>query len=354
MAEKKSNAPATKGSNAISLKREVMGKVESLVSQYMKDGKLHLPANYSPQNAMKSAWLILQDTKDRNRKPALDVCTNQSLTNSLLKMVIQGLDPQKAQCYFIMYDTALACQRSYFGSMALAKRFEPAIAEIPPAQVVYEGDEFEYELAIGKKRVVSHKQKLQNVKKDKIVGAYAMALDKNGKPIRTEIMTIDEIKQSWGQSAMKPVDEKNNIKKGTTQDKFTADMCGKTVINKLCKPIINSSDDSSIMIEVSQKIDEETDRAAAAAEISENANTGEIIELSQVDSAPEDEDSAQEESTATDTLNANDEPEPGEDYLYDYDKCHPCLNRSLCKRLDDPEQIDACKGLYDNKKKPGF
>ena len=38
-------------------------------------------------------------------------------------------------------------------------------------------------------------------------------------------------------------------------DKFTADMCERTVINKACKPIINSSSDKSIIAQYAEKSD---------------------------------------------------------------------------------------------------
>ena len=343
MAEKKDGkavVPAKSNNALATTKKEVMRNVEGLISTYTKDGKLHLPDNYSPQNAMKAAWLILQDTRDRNGRPALEVCTNQSLTNSLLKMVIQGLDPQKSQCYFLMYGQALACQRSYFGSMALAKRFNPAIAEIPPAQVVYSGDQFEYELALGKKKVVKHTQKLEDVKKDNIVGAYVVALDQGGQVINTEIMTLDEIKAAWAQSPMKPVNENGVIKKGTTHEKFTASMCGKTVTHRLCKPIINSSDDSAIMRKVSEAIDEESDRAAAETEIEEQANTGETLEIP-----------AGEEEGAGGAGEAPEEEVPCPDLngaMVNTGTCDACESRQGC-----PEH-DAIPDKPDTEKKPSL
>lgn len=45
--------------------------------------------------------MTLQSMTDKNRKPALTVCTKDSIANSLLDMVVQALNPVKKQCYFI-------------------------------------------------------------------------------------------------------------------------------------------------------------------------------------------------------------------------------------------------------------
>src|SRR5690606_36842274 len=103
------------------VKRDTVDVVAERVRHFQERGEIHFPANYSPENAMKSAWLILQETKDRNKRPALDVCTKDSLANALLDMVVQGLNPQKKQGYFIVYGKQLVFLGSYFGTMAVTK-----------------------------------------------------------------------------------------------------------------------------------------------------------------------------------------------------------------------------------------
>jgi len=184
------------------------------------------------QNALKSAWLILQTTLDKDKKPVLLSCTKSSIVNALLDMVIQGLNPAKKQCYFIAYGNYLTCQRSYFGTMAVAKMVDPTIKDIV-AEVVYEGDTFKYKLVRGKKIVTEHEQQIENVDPKKIKAAYAMIIDQNDEIRATEIMTIDQIKQAWKKSQIHPVDEKGNVRAGTTHEQFTAEMCMRTVINKV-------------------------------------------------------------------------------------------------------------------------
>ena len=100
----------------------IIDNVSKQIAAFQEQGRLQLPPNYSAQNALYSAWLTLQGVKDKNDRPALQVCTKESITNSLLDMVIQGLNPSRKQCYFIPYGNALTLQRSYFGTMGVTKR----------------------------------------------------------------------------------------------------------------------------------------------------------------------------------------------------------------------------------------
>jgi len=321
-------APAPKQESHLALmKRTVVDAVAQKVGEFVKNHEIDLPQSYSVGNALKSAWLTLQETEDRNHNKALDVCTKDSIANAMLDMVVQGLNPIKNQVYFIVYGKTLTAQRSYFGSMAVAKMVHPLIDDFSYASV-YEGDVFKYGIKNGKKNVLEHEQELGNVDKKKIIGAYAIALDKAGDPIRSEIMTIDEIKQAWKQSKMNPITEKGDIKGDSTHGKFTADMAMKTVVNKLCKAIVNASSDKSILLERMNRSEDLSDRAAAEAEIEDQANTGDVIDLpvvKQEEKIPPDEagkDNAEEE------MSAECPNSPGDFYKKSY--CDACANRQGC------------------------
>lgn len=288
------------------LKKDTVDVVANRIRQFQEKGELHLPANYSPENAMKSAWLILQSTLDRDKKPVLQVCTKDSIANALLDMVVQGLNPAKKQGYFIAYGKQLVFQRSYFGTMALAKQVDDTIQDII-AEVVYDGDTFKYRINRGKKEVTEHEQSLENVNGQKIKAAYCIIIDKNGEVKRTEIMTIDEIKQAWRQSQMKPVDEKGNIKADSTHGKFTAEMCKKTVINKACKAIINSSSDSHLFKQSFNRTSEVIAEEEMAQEIAEQAN-GEVIDITP-DDYTEDEPAQEEPAGEPEGQQPNDQQE---------------------------------------------
>lgn len=259
------------GNELALVKKDVVDVVTNKVREFQENGELFFPPNYSPENAMKSAWLILQSTVDRDKKPVLSVCTKDSIANSLLDMVVQGLNPAKKQCYFIAYGKELVCQRSYFGSMSVVK--STCRAEDVYAQVVYKGDEFEYEIKRGRKYILKHVQKLENVDKDNIIAAYAIIEFGDGRPEYTEIMTLDQIKKAWLKSKVSPLDDKNAIKPGSTHGQYTDEMCKKTVINRACKSYINSSDDSNLLIKRHfNRTDEERAERNVAEEVANNAN----------------------------------------------------------------------------------
>lgn len=244
-------------------------EVQKMIDSFMSKGTLVLPPNYSAENALKSAWLTLQTVQDRDKKFALDVCTRPSIINALLDMVVQGLNPQKKQCYFIVYGDQLTCQRSYFGDQVLAERVKPGI-EIFSA-VVYEGDVFEYAMVRGRKVVTNHVSKLENQRMDKIAAAYCGMVDASGTELGTEIMTIDQIKKSWAKSKQYRNDS------ATFHNEQPDQACMRTVIRRRCKPVINSSNDELLLASV-QRQDMDAIDAEVEEEVAEKAN-GQIITL---------------------------------------------------------------------------
>jgi recombination protein RecT len=261
----------TEPNKALSIREETVDLILAKVQKFQQHGELDLPPNYSAANALKSAWLILQATVDKDKKPALVVCSRESIANALLDMVVQGLNPAKKQCYFIAYGNALTMQRSYFGTMAVLKQVDPRVDDIV-AECVYEGDKFKYQLVRGRKVITEHEQSIDNVDKAKIKAAYCVIYDIDGQIKRTDIMTMPEIMQAWRQSRQYPIDDNGNIKPGSVQGKFTADMAKRTVINRACKALINSSDDSSLVMQAVRRSDDERAEQEVDAEIHENAN----------------------------------------------------------------------------------
>ena len=211
-------------------------QVLSRIEQFQKDGSMILPKNYSVENHMKSAWLALQEVEDKEHHKALQICTKESIANSLLDMVLQGLSVSKKQGYFIVYGNKLIFQRSYFGTIALAKRAGGIVSE-PVANVIYEGDDFMYEIdpKTAKVAIVKHSQKLENIDNSKIKGAYALVTLADG-TTQVTIMSMQQIRAAWGQGATKG--------NSPAHKNFAEEMAKKTVIGRACKAIINSSDDA--------------------------------------------------------------------------------------------------------------
>lgn len=263
-------------SNIALMKKDTVDVVTQKVREFENKGELHFPAGYSAENALKSAWLILQSTQDRTFKPALEVCTKDSVANALLDMVVQGLNPAKNQGYFIVYGNKLVFQRSYFGTMAVTKRVTGA--KLIDATVIYADDQVDYEIINGRISNLVHKQKFGNIDKAKIAGAYCVITLPDGEK-HVELMTYDEIVQAWRQSKMWGKDQKE-AKVGSTHDKFAQEMAKKTIINRACKKLMNASDDSSLVMHHFQRATEVTSEAIVEAEIIENANQ-ELLDIKQ-------------------------------------------------------------------------
>ena len=212
--------------------KDIIDRVSTRIGQLQDEG-LALPKDYNPQNALKAAWLKLQQTKDRSGRLALQVCHPASIANALLDMVTQGLSPAKTQCYFIVYGNELQLQRSYFGTIAAVKRLS-SVKDID-AQVVHQGDEFAIGAdELGRIKVTKFVPKFENLDKP-IKGALAFIELADGRVDYT-VMTQKQIQTSWGQS------RQHNV-----QQKFGDEMAKRTVINRAAKMYINTSDDSDLL-----------------------------------------------------------------------------------------------------------
>lgn len=244
---------------------EITAVVLKKVDAFQRSGELKLPADYSPENALKSAQLILGEQKDRNGNSVLQSCTQASIANALLKTVIWGLSPMKGQVYFIPYGKTLECSVSYTGNIAIAKRY--GNLKSIKANCIMEGDEFEFEIdsATGLRKITKHKQTLESIGSDKIKGAYAV-YELNDGTVDVEIMNFSQIQRSWEQGATKG--------KSPAHTKFPDEMSKKTVINRACKLLIRSSDDKVLYDDEDKDLD--YTKANVNQEVSENANKEEL------------------------------------------------------------------------------
>lgn len=217
-------------------KENIAAAVLTRIDALQKDGTLVLPQSYAVANHINSAWLALQATKDRQGNNALAVCTQPSIANALFDMVLQGLSVAKKQGYFIVYGSELQFQRSYFGTVALAKR-SGKLACDPVANVIYEGDDFVYNIdpKTGRLVVIKHSQSIENIDVEKIKGAYCIVTYADGST-NAVVMSWAQIQKSWGQGATKGA--------SPAHKNFADEMAKKTVIGRACKMIINSGSDA--------------------------------------------------------------------------------------------------------------
>lgn len=223
------------------IKKDVGTQVLERVNQLCEAGFV-LPHDYSAVNAVKASMLILQETVDKNKRPALEVCTPVSIQKSLFTMVTQGLDVSRGQGWFIVRGDKMTFMPSYFGNILQVRRLYPNWS--PVAHTVREGDEFEYTInpENGKMKLVKHTQKLENLDKD-FIGAYMYLPCADGEP-ELYVMTRKQILAAWSKSSNQSL---------SVHKQFDEKMALRTIINSGCKKVINSTPNP----EVAQNDDED-------------------------------------------------------------------------------------------------
>lgn len=217
--------------------------VRDIVAESMAS-KIVVPEGYAIENNIKIAYLrIVQEGYFKT-------CDIQSIVNAVLDMVVQGLSLVKDQGYFIKHSNRLKFMRSYLGSIAVARRFNRDVEKVNYA-AIYGGDEFKIDIIKGIRYVRDHKQDFANVRKDNITGAYAISLDDQGNDVACDVMTFEDIMESWrrsqksgpGQPILADGRLNPNSDHGRHPDRFAC----RTVVNRLCKMLISVTDDEQLL-----------------------------------------------------------------------------------------------------------
>lgn len=227
-----------------------------------------MPKDYNYVNAVKATMLKLQDVKDKNGKPALEVCTPSSIQSALFSMVVKGLDVSKNQAYLVCYGQQLQLQESYFGKVLQVKRIFPEWE--PRPNIVHEGDTFKYTVnpETGRRELVEHTQSLENLDKPILGGYIYLPCADGGKDLY--IMTIKQIIAAWNKSRSG----------GATAKQFPEKMAMKTLVNSGCTMVINSTPSQSTVA------DDSDDPNAPETE-PEYADAEEIVEVHELPDAPQ-------------------------------------------------------------------
>ncbi len=238
--------------------KNITDNVLNRINKMQTEGSLQIPDNYSPENALKSAYLKLLEVKTKKGDPVLQACTQESIANSLLEMVVQGLNPMKNQGYFIPYGNKLTFTRSYLGTIAITKRL-PGVKDVK-GYAVYKDDEFEteFDLISGSLKVKKYTPNVKNRNPKDLIGAFALIIGEED-ILHMEYMDMDQIRAAWNMGAMKG--------NSGAHKQFPDQMAIRTVINRACKMYANTSDDSDIFANLLNKTSTEVE-----AEIEENAN----------------------------------------------------------------------------------
>ena len=221
MAEANSTAVSTEKMTAL-----LASKATEWIATSIAEGKMKVPEGYDVGSEMFSAMLAIAQTRDKNGRPALQVCTPASVSTALFQMATKGLNAALGQAYLLVRGDQLCLQESYFGKVLMVKRIYPHWN--PNPVVIREGDVFEYSIdpATGRKYVVKHEQKLENMDKD-FVGGYLYLPTGD-----LYIMTKKQILTAWS---------KSSSREQATHRAFSEKMVGKTLVNSGCNMIINST-----------------------------------------------------------------------------------------------------------------
>lgn len=219
--------------NEVQVKQNVGDQVIARVNSLCEAG-FNMPKDYNFVNAIKMSVLKLQDLKDKNGKSALEVCTPASIQTALFRMCCKGLNAALNQVYFIVRGNVLCDQDSYFGKVLMVKRIYPDWNPVPV--VIREDDVFEYAInpKDGKKYVVKHEQKIENIDKG-FVGGYMYLPDGE-----LYIMSKKQIMTAWS---------KSSNREQTTHKQFDEKMVQKTLVNSGCNMIINSTPEYQIAMD---------------------------------------------------------------------------------------------------------
>lgn len=241
MSEKKTALVAAKAGVAES----VISRVNELCTQGFT-----MPKDYNYVNAIKMSMMLLQDTVDKDKRPALEVCTDNSVSKALFKMVTQGLNAALGQGYLIVRGNQLTFHESYFGKILRVKRIYPDWN--PSPRVIREGDVFEMEIdnVTSRRKLVKHVQTLESMDKD-FIGGYIMLPTPDGQG-DLYVMTKKQILAAWS---------KSSSKERLTHKQFDEKMVQKTLINSGCTTIINATptmEASPIEFDEVEPVDEQT------------------------------------------------------------------------------------------------
>jgi len=188
-----------------------------------EQGQLVFPKNYVAGNQLKLMYTTVAQSG------VLSKVTSDSVGQALIEAIIQGLEIDKHQVYFIQRGNKLTMFRSYYGDCKVAR--ETGLVKEIFARPIYEGDTYELvDNEMGLLEVRNHKTALENQDKD-IVGGYAWAVMVDGTK-RYCIMTRKEIDAAWEKSS----DPSRNVQKT-----FPQEMCKRTTIRRLVKMLFNTT-----------------------------------------------------------------------------------------------------------------
>lgn len=216
---------------------------------------VNIPKNFDAEGALGYTALAIVNSGFSVSK--------EVIVDTLIKVASKGLDPRKDQLYVIPNKKGqVMLMESYFGYEKLAYDIPEIERGSIYAEVVRQGETVEF-----KGRTLEHKKSLDAIDND-IIGAYAKV--KIGNTEIAHYMSVYQISKSWSKtnsldknfveeqrsngykSWTVKVADTSKITKGKltafnkNQEEFPEEMCKRTVIKTLLKPIIKSYAEATV------------------------------------------------------------------------------------------------------------
>lgn len=187
---------------------------------------------FNAKQAVISMALKLKETTNKAGRPAIDVCTKESIMQVAQEVLVKRLDIMKSQASLIVRGDKLMLQAQYQGNVKRALELNPFLSHFNFVPI-YKNDKIEMEIdKNGNYGIKNHTTSFANIGNDNILGGYVRAIKKDGSVHMTEVMTIEQIKISWSKSS--------SISQSVHKE-FPLKMVRKTILNSLCAWLINTT-----------------------------------------------------------------------------------------------------------------
>ena len=209
---------------------EIAKSTTAWINECIANKEIKVPEGYDVGSEVTVALMMIAQTVDRNNRPALEVCTQASIMTQMRLMAQNGYRMGAKHCYPIVYGDKLQIMPSYFGTIAHLKRLFPNY-EVR-ANVVHEGDEYEYFYNEETEcwQIGNLRAKLENRDKP-IIAVFGLIKNRmNSAVVFSDVMTWKEVQASW-----------SHAKTDKVQKEFPQEMAKRTIIQRMCKLFINTS-----------------------------------------------------------------------------------------------------------------
>lgn len=207
-------------------KDEIAVKKENTFSVVLTDGlnenKSALPQDFNIARFVQNSVALLNGN-DTLKKYASQYGTGNIKAN-LLRGAYLGLDALNSEFYLIPYGDKLQFLVDFRGAIKLIKKYSAKPVDYVKAEVVRNGDEFDYWEEDGEPHYKFHPKAVND---GAIVMAFAIVKYKDG-TVLVERMSVADIENTRKQSKMA---------NGMAWKSFYSEMCKKTVIHRMRKRI---------------------------------------------------------------------------------------------------------------------